>query len=89
MVLWENFLIEAGIALNITASQAGIVLSLIGTAIFDAVIGIASGSGVAVVVCSVIGVIAFSAIGWFPVWTGAVVAIVFGLIFMNTLRETV
>lgn len=89
MVLWENFLIEAGIALNVTANQAGLVLGLIGTAILDAVIGIASGSGIAVVVASILGIIAFSAIGWFPVWTGAVIAIVFGLIFVNALREQI
>ena len=89
MALWETFLTEAGTALNITANQAGIVLSLIGTAIFDAVIGIGTQSGIAVLVCSVLSIIAFSAVGWFPVWTGAVVAIVFGILFANAVREQI
>lgn len=89
MALWELFLTEAGSALNITANQAGIVLSLIGTAIFDAVIGIGTGSGIAVVIASVLGIISFSAIGWFPVWTGAVIAIVFGVIFANAIKDQI
>jgi hypothetical protein len=89
MALWEAFLTEVGTALNITVGQAGLVMSLISTAIIDAVIGIATGSGIAVVAVSVLSVIAFSAIGWFPLWTGAVVAIVFGIIFANSIREQI
>ena len=87
MVAFSGYLDAVAIAFSLTAGEAGIMMSLFWIAFIDALVGIGTGSGIAVVAVSAIGIIAFSAMGWFPVWSGAVLAIVFGLMFANAVRE--
>lgn len=79
--MWEVFLSNAGTALNLTASQAGIVLSLIFTGIASLVTGIGTGSGYGILGAGTIGIVFFTAVGWFPQWTGAILGIIFGYLF--------
>lgn len=79
--MWEIFLANAGSAMNLTASQAGIVLSIIFTGIGALVSGIGTGSGYGVLGAGTLGMVFFTAVGWFPQWTGAILGIIFGYLF--------
>lgn len=79
--MWEVFLSNAGVALNLTQSQAGIVMSLIFTGIVGTVAGIATRSGLALLAGMTIGIVFFTAIAWFPQWTGATLGVIFGYLF--------
>ena len=87
MVAFSAYLEAVALALSVTSGEAGIMMSLFWVGLIDAIVGIGTGSGVAVVAVTSIGIIAFSALGWFPVWSGAVLAIVFGVMFANAVRE--
>lgn len=86
---WDLFLENVASALNITSGMAGIVSSIVGVAILDIILGVATESGIAVVIASILGVVFFVAVGWFPVWTGAIIGLVFSLIVANAIRETI
>ena len=84
--MFDAFLTSVGGAIGTTAGEAGIILSLLGVAFFDVLVAVASGGRNAIVVSSIIGIVFFIAIDWFPAWSGAVLGLVFALIFT---RETV
>lgn len=86
---WDLFLENVAVALNISSSMAGILCSLVSTAILDVILGVATESGLSVIIGSIIGIIFFVAVGWFPTWTGAILGIVFSVIFANAIRETI
>lgn len=87
--MFDAFLESVATAIGSTSAQAGIILSLMWTAILDLVLGIATKSGMGVVVASVLSLVFFVAIGWFPVWTGAVLALVFALLFARDTISTI
>ena len=88
-MVWDLFLENVATALNIGSSTAGILCSLVSIAIVDLILGVATESGISIVVGSIIGIVFFVAVGWFPVWTGAIIGLVFSLIVANAIRETI
>lgn len=88
-MVWDGFLSNVATALNITQGMAGIVCSLVATIIVDIITGIASRSGLAVIGSTIVGIIFFVAIEWFPQWTGAILGLVFGLIFAQGVAKTI
>lgn len=87
--MFDGFLTSVSVAWGTTISGAGIILSIICIAFFIAVLAIGSGSGEVVAPGAALGIIFFTAIEWFPVWTGAILAIVFGLLFAKTATGTI
>lgn len=81
VIMWDTFLSNAGSAMNLTASQAGIVLSIIFTGLASLVSGIGTRSAIAVLGAGTLGMVFFTAVGWFPQWTGAILGIIFGYLF--------
>lgn len=85
--MFDLFLENVATALNTSTTGAGIILSLISIAILIAVIGIGSRSGMGILGSGVIGLVFFTAIEWIPRWTGAVLGIIFALMFAQEVRN--
>jgi len=88
MVVWSQYLQNVADFLNTTTTQAGIISSLIVTIGLSLVIVIAIrgkfGSVIVVPIFLFFCIIFFVFIGWFPVWTGSVIALVLA-VFMGYL----
>lgn len=82
-MLWEFWLESAGEALGFTTEQAGIFLSLLLTTIIAFVFILATKAKKVEVVLPAImlfGTITFIFLGWFPTWTGSIIALVLAII---------
>lgn len=92
MVIWSQYLQNVADFLNTTTQQAGIVSSLIVIIGINIVILIAIrgkfGSVIIVPIFMFFSIIFFVFIGWFPVWTGSVIALVLA-VFMGYLFSTI
>lgn len=82
--MFDAFLSSVATAWNVTTSGAGIIMSILCTGFFIAVLATGSRSGKVVAPGAALGIIFFTAIEWFPTWTGAILAIVFGLLFAGS-----
>lgn len=80
MVVWSQYLQNVADFLNTTTQQAGIVSSLIVIIGIGLVIVIATrekaGSIIVIPMFLFFSIIFFVFIGWFPVWTGSVIALI-------------
>jgi len=92
MVVWSQYLQNVADFLNTTTQQAGIISSLIIIIGMTLVIVIAIrgkfGSVIVVPIFLFFSIIFFVFIGWFPVWTGSVIALVLA-VFMGYLFSTI
>lgn len=92
MVVWSQYLQNVADFLNTTTQQAGIISSLIVIIGMTLVIVIAIrgkfGSVIIVPIFLFFSVLFFVFIGWFPVWTGSVIALVLA-VFMGYLFSTI
>jgi len=87
--MFDGFLTSVSVSWGTTVSGAGIIMSVLCIAFFIAVLATATSSGEVVAPGAALGIIFFTAIEWFPVWTGAILAIVFGLLFAKTATGTI
>ncbi len=79
MTIWIQYLENVSDFMNVTANEAGIISSLIVTIGLLIVVLIATRGASALVtipVSSFFSIIFFTFIGWFPIWTGSVIALV-------------
>lgn len=80
MVVWTQYLQNIADFMNTTPTQAGIIMSLMITIVLTLVVLIASrgklGSFVIIPIFDFFCVLFFTFIGWFPTWTGSVIALV-------------
>ena len=83
MVVWTQYLQNVADFLNTTTQQAGIISALIVTIGMTLVIVIAIrekfGSVIVVPIFLFFSILFFVFIGWFPVWTGSVIALVLSM----------
>jgi len=83
MVMWSDWLEAIASGMGSTSSQAGVVISLIfiiGISIFVLIATRGRQSGLTVGLTSLMGLILFTFIGWLPLFTGSLLAIVVSLL---------
>ena len=83
MVMWSDWLEAVASGMGSTSSQAGVVISLIfiiGISMFILIATRGRKSGLTVGLSSFLGLILFTFIGWLPLFTGSVLAIVVSLL---------
>jgi len=83
MVMWSDWLEAIASGMGSTASQAGVIISLIfivGIAIFILIATRGRKSGLTVGLTTLMGLVLFTFIGWLPLFTGSVLAIVISLL---------
>ncbi len=79
MVVWTQYLQNIADFMNTTATEAGIIMALMLTiSILIIVLIVTRGSGAIVTmpIASLFSILLFTFIGWFPIWTGSVIALV-------------
>lgn len=86
-MIWESFVIAAGEVLGVTTEQAGIFLSLLINLVVSFSFGLLAKKKTAPVILGTMALIMTLTIfmGWFPVWTGSVLALVFAALAARTL----
>ena len=83
MVMWSDWLEAIASGMGSTSSQAGVIISLIfiiGINIFVLIATRGRRSGLTVGLTSLMGLILFTFIGWLPLFTGSLLAIVVSLL---------
>lgn len=83
MVMWSDWLEAVASGMGSTSSQAGVVISLIfiiGIAMFILIATRGRRSGLTGGLSSLLGLVLFTFIGWLPLFTGSVLAIVVSLL---------
>jgi hypothetical protein len=88
-LVWEDWLASIAPSLNVTASQAGIILSFV--FIFTAVLMIsmaapknaAMGASITALVASLF----FTYVAWLPVWTGTALSFVLSIFAAMAIRN--
>ena len=83
MVMWSDWLEAVASGMGSTSSQAGVIISLIfiiGISMFILIATRGRKSGLTVGLSSFLGLILFTFIGWLPLFTGSVLAIVVSLL---------
>ena len=81
-MIWSEVMINAGIWMGVTASQAGTILSLVFTLAMIVAILIATRGKRAeftVPTGTLFLTVFFTFLGWYPVWTGSVLALVLAI----------
>jgi len=82
MVMWSDWLEAVASGMGSTSSQAGVIISLIfiiGISMFILIATRGRKSGLTVGLSSFLGLLLFTFIGWLPLFTGSVLAIVVAL----------
>lgn len=79
MVVWTQYLQNSADFMNVTSTQSGIIHSLMVT-IFVVVVVVASSRGkgamATIPITAFFSILFFTFLGWFPIWTGSVIALV-------------
>ncbi len=87
-MVWEAWLTAIAPSLDVTASQAGIIISFL--IIFAAVLMVAMAApkhaSVGMSVTALIGSLFFTYISWLPVWTGTALSFVLAIIVALVLK---
>lgn len=82
MVIWSDYLTNAGTWMGVTATQAGVMLSMAITLAVVMTILIATRgkkAEITVPVGSLFTTVLFTFMGWYPIWTGSVLALVLAI----------
>jgi len=91
-MIWEDWLSHAASALNMTVSQTAMFLSFIITAMMIVTVLIASKGRAAEIttpVTALLMIILFSFMGWLPIWTGSVIALILSLFIAMKISRVV
>ena len=81
--MWSDWLEAIASGMGSTSSQAGVIISMIfiiGISIFVLIATRGRQSGLTVGLTSLMGLILFTFIGWLPLFTGSLLAIVVSLL---------
>ena len=79
MVVWSQYLQNVADFMNTTATQAGVIMSLmliISMLVVVLIVTRGKGAIVTMPITALFTILLFTFIGWFPVWTGSVIALV-------------
>ena len=87
-MVWEAWLTAIAPSLDVTASQAGIIISFL--VIFAGVLMVAMAApkhaSVGMSVAAFIGALFFTYISWLPVWTGTALSLILAIIVALVLK---
>jgi hypothetical protein len=92
-MVWEDFLTAVAPSLNVTAAQAGIILSFVFTIVFIIAVALAAPdyAGIGIPTTSLFSVLFFTYVAWLPSWTGTalsfILAWITALAFKNALQS--
>jgi hypothetical protein len=90
MVVWQSYLNDMANFLNISSTEAGVIHSIMLT-IFAIVMVLVASKGrqaiATVPITAFFGILLFTYMGWFPAWTGAVLAILGTIQFVGSIRN--
>lgn len=88
-MIFETWLTNSAPGLGVTAGQLGTLLSIVFIAGFNLVVSVASGkaAGNGMILGTVLGLILFTFMGWLPGWTGAILAILGTMYFVESIRN--
>ena len=80
-MVWEDWLAAIAPSLNVTASQAGIIMSFIFIFSFILMIAIAAPvyADVGIPITALIWALFFTYVAWLPVWTGTALSFILAL----------
>ena len=91
MTVWTQYLQNVADFMNTTPTQAGIISSLMITVSLLIIVLISTkgqGSFITIPITGFFSILFFVYVGWFPVWTGSVIALVLvvflGYVFSKT-----
>ncbi len=79
MVVWSDWLLSASVAMGVTQTEAGVIMSLLFTLVILVVVVVGSkGKSLEITapLASLIGLVFFIFLGWLPLWTGSAIALV-------------
>lgn len=82
MVIWSDWLTAIADAMEVTQTQAGVMISLIFTILVVVIILIATrgkSAQITVPIGSLLMTVLFTFMGWLPVWFGSVIALVLAI----------
>lgn len=82
MVIWSDWLTAIADAMEVTQTQAGIMISLIFTVMVLVVILIATrgrSAQISTPIGALMMIILFTFMGWLPIWLGSVIALVLSI----------
>lgn len=82
MVIWSDYLTNAGTWLGVTAVQAGVILSLsmtLGVVVAILIATRGKRAEFTVPVGTLFLTVLFTFLGWYPIWTGSVLALVLAI----------
>jgi len=82
VVVWQDYLTNAGTWLGVTAVQAGIILSLsvtLGVVVAILIATRGRKAEITVPVGTLFVTVLFTFLGWYPIWTGSVLALVLAI----------
>jgi hypothetical protein len=86
MVVWSDYLTAIANAFGTSTTEAGIIFSLTFTMLAIIVVVIATRGhepGVTVGFTSLFTTLGFTFMGWYPIWTGSVLALVISLMLAS------
>lgn len=86
--MWTDWLTSASSAMGTTVTEAGIILSLVFTIVIVLVCVLGSSSKSQVITVplgATLGVVLFTFMGWFPLWTGSVLALILAIFLGKTI----
>jgi hypothetical protein len=92
MPVWAQTLQNIADSLQVTQSEAGIIMSLSFTIGCIVVLVIATRGKGAITTIPVIGffnILLFTFLGWFPIWTGSIIALVLVVFMAYVISKTI
>jgi hypothetical protein len=84
LVVWSQYLTDIADSLNTTSEEAGIIISLaftIGCVIVGLIATKGKSASATVPIISFFNILLFTFLGWFPIWTGSIIALIL-VVFM-------
>lgn len=87
-MIWEPWINNVAAAWNTTPTLAALILAVLLTGCAALCIGGASKSGQGAMIAFILGIVAFTAVGWVPVWTGTVLAMVGAALFIQVVKSS-
>lgn len=89
-MIWEYWLQAVADTMHVELGEAGIIMSLL-TTVFVVFVSLLvtkfSNFSLIVPIVSLVSILCFSYMGWFPAWTGSILALVFAYIISRRFME--
>lgn len=89
-MVWEDWLTAIAPSLNVTAAQAGIIMSFIFIFAFVLMIAIAAPvyADIGIPISTLIWVLFFTYVSWLPVWTGTALSFILAVVCAFVIKNS-